>query len=196
MTATDKEFGASRATCCPSCGQQMVKAINPEGWWACTSCYLPVEACPEPRRVRPVAALKLPGIDRGPQRRRIHEREEPVQRRIIEALTARGYEVMVTSRRYKLVYCHKCERLAFCQKCGGKLWQSGGDGVSKGLGDLLVWHPSWPPTTRIEADVKGSRTPLSPEQKARVASGVLRIWRSVEEALEDVKAVEQGDVSC
>ena len=169
-----------RAQPCPSCGRAMVKDLNPGDWWACVDCRVPVEIAPPGRQV----ALKLPGIDRGPQRRRIVEREETIQQRIIEALVQRHCEVMVTTRRYKVIICRQCR---------AKNWPSGGDGVSKGLGDLLVWHPSWPPTTRIEADVKGSRTPLSPEQKVRVAAGVLRIWRSVADAIRDVGEMMRSD---
>jgi hypothetical protein len=142
-------------------------------YWVCYPCQHFFNAAPTHQP-------KLP-LQPGPQKRRINRKEADVQREIATVLRQRGYEVMVTSRVMKV---------AICQRCGEKNWPRGGDGVSKGLGDILVWHPKWPRFFRVEADVKGPRTPLSPEQKLRVEAGVLVIWRSVEDALKECEKVD------
>lgn len=105
------------------------------------------------------------------------ETEQGVQQRIAAALTALGYEVMVTSRQRRK-----------CRQCGA--YSSGGDGVTKGLGDLLVWRSSWPWWVKVEADVKTENGSLSSEQVQRVRIGALRIWRGHEEAIHDCERVE------
>lgn len=107
--------------------------------------------------------------------------EEQVQAQIVEGLRWHGYEVLSTVHRY---------RRQQCARCGHSFWPLGGYGADKGIGDLLVRRPVWPWWVRIEADVKSATGRVSPEQQARVESGGLRIWRSLEDALSDLEEVE------
>lgn len=123
--------------------------------------------------VKPSAQPKLP-LHPGPQRRRVVEREEPVQARIIRALTLAGFTVLSTVQRKRRVRCFKC---------GASQWPPGGTGTTPGVPDLLVCVPGG----LVGLEVKGTRTQVRPEQKALARAGHIRIVRSVEEAMEAVR---------
>lgn len=95
--------------------------------------------------------------------------EADVQATIVEGLRALGYLVEITSRQRRR--CHHCGR-----------WSGGGDGASKGLADLMVGRESWG-WTRMALEVKGSDTPLSPEQKELFDRGLIEVARSWEDAI-------------
>lgn len=102
--------------------------------------------------------------------------EADVQQAIIEGLTALGYLVEVTSRQRKR--CPHCDR-----------YSSGGDGASKGLADLMIGREAWG-CMRIALEVKGSHTPLSPEQDDLCRRGMIFVARSWEDAVAAVAAFE------
>ncbi len=95
--------------------------------------------------------------------------EQDVQGVIVTALEWLGYTVLVTSRRRKR-----------CEFCGEFSRRS--DGVSKGLADLMVRHPTYPPYAWLALEVKGPRTPVSPEQQQFSDDGAVAVVRSVEDA--------------
>ncbi len=102
--------------------------------------------------------------------------EADVQATIIEGLLALGYTVETTSRvRRRCVHCGR--------------WSSGGDGASKGLADLMVGRESWG-WMRMALEVKGSETPLSPEQKELFDRGLIEVARSWEDAIAAVAMFE------
>lgn len=156
------------------CGYQMREAWQDgdkrRPVWLCLACH---------RHVPIEQALKLPGLQPGKQAVRTRQTEEGIQQRIVDYLRWHGYEVCVTVHRY---------RRQTCPKCSANFWAQGGYGASKGVGDLLVRHPSWPWWKRIEADVKRQGGRISPEQQARVDAGALRIWHNEQEAQADIDA--------
>lgn len=94
--------------------------------------------------------------------------EAQIQRSIIELLELAGFVVWSTSRVRRR-----------CSHCGS--YSSGGDGVEKGLPDLVFSHPRLP---RVMGgiEVKGPRTAVSAEQRAAADAGCYAICRSPEEA--------------
>src|ERR1019366_653472 len=80
--------------------------------------------------------------------------EDAVQKQIVQGLRLHGYLVLVTTRRPK-----RCQ-------CG--LWprSGGGDGSSKGVGDLLCRRQSWAPGRWLALETKrpGAIRYSSPEQ--------------------------------
>lgn len=104
-------------------------------------------------------------------------REEDLQQTIVQGLRLLKYRVLVTSRRRKRFQC---------SRCGAWGWPEGGDGVDKGLPDVLCYVPerqAW-----IGLEVKGTRTAVSPEQRELAEAGCIHIVRTWKEALEAVKA--------
>ncbi len=93
--------------------------------------------------------------------------EDALQRQIVQALRLGGCTVLVTSRRRKRCPCGR--------------WPRGGDGVTRGLPDLLVWQPIWEGWRGLE--VKLPRGRLTAEQRALVEWGAAVVVRSVAEAL-------------
>jgi hypothetical protein len=94
--------------------------------------------------------------------------EEEIQGLICEYAALLKYEVLITSRRRK--------RCVHCKK-----YSSGGDGVSEGLADLLIWHKRWGVAGWLGIEVKGPKTVVSPEQKRLNDLGANVIVRSLEE---------------
>lgn len=94
--------------------------------------------------------------------------EAQIQRSIIELLELAGFTVWSTSRVRRR-----------CPQC--KVFVPGGDGVDKGLPDLVFCHPKIP---RVLGgiEVKGPKTTISPEQRAAADAGCYAICRSPEEA--------------
>jgi hypothetical protein len=105
--------------------------------------------------------------------RRPGDSEEHLQAVIVQALRLAGCQVLVTSRRRKR-----------CRRCGA--WPAGGDGVDRGLPDLLVWRPDQGAWAGLE--VKAAHTRVSPEQRQLAGAGKVVIVRTVEEALGCVQA--------
>lgn len=102
--------------------------------------------------------------------------EDDVQATIIEGLRALGYHVEVTSRQRRACsHCHK--------------FSHRGDGSSKGLADLMVGRESWG-WMRMALEVKGSETPLSPEQTDLRDRGLIGVARSWEDAIAAVAVFE------
>lgn len=163
---------SSDPLCCRIHGYPAVKAeIDGEPIWVCAQCAVD--------GLDPVAGLgQRTSKTRQVNRFTCHgEREEQVQASIVQALLAAGYEVLKTSRvRKRCVHCGK--------------FSSGGDGVSRGLPDLLVRNPEWPPAVWFGIEVKGGRTALSPEQQELLQRGSIVIARSVDDALAAVQAAE------
>lgn len=98
------------------------------------------------------------------------EREDDVQRQIVRALREAGYTVLQTSRRRKR-----------CVHCGR--YSTGGDGADRGVPDLIVRNPVWPPAMWLGIEVKGGKTAVSPEQRELLGDGAIVIARSPAEAL-------------
>ena len=98
--------------------------------------------------------------------------EASVQSAIVARLSWAGYLVMSTSRVRKGVKC----------TCGRFFFPTGSDGVTKGCPDLFISHLRWPPGLWIGIEVKGSQTPLSPEQKQLVEAGRYCVARDQDEA--------------
>ncbi len=94
--------------------------------------------------------------------------EAQIQRAIIELLELAGFVVWSTSRVRRR-----------CPEC--KAFVPGGDGVDRGLPDIVFTHPSMP---RLLGgiEVKGPTTTISPEQRAAADAGAYPICRSVEDA--------------
>lgn len=106
--------------------------------------------------------------------------EEETQRIIVEGLRWQGYQVQITTRRRKR-----------CWKCG--TWPQAGDGVSRGLADLLVRRQSWAPGLWLALEVKRPGAAVcysSREQQAAVYNRQILIVRCLEEALEHLQKVE------
>jgi hypothetical protein len=112
------------------------------------------------------------------------ETEEGIQQRIVQFLQIHGFIVKSTVRRRKR-----------CWKCG--VHPRGGDGVTQGIGDLLVVIPRLRTlqTARrimINADVKTASGKLTDEQSGAAVGGELLIWRDHEQALADCERIEKA----
>jgi hypothetical protein len=126
--------------------------------------------------------LKLQGVEPGQQHNRIYETEAAIQRTIVEGLSWLGYIVLLTQHQYKLQTCPSCQ-------C--RFRPIGGYGTSKAISDLLVSHPHWGIGVWLGLEVKGPKTPVSPEQKLLAAQGRIVIVRSWEEAKAAVEATHE-----
>ena len=113
---------------------------------------------------------------------RRHE-EETIQQATIHALRAKGYRVEQTSHRVKLTCCPKCHT---------KFHPSGAYGATKGISDLLIRNDRWPDLFWIQIEMKGPKTPLSPEQKEKRDADALAIARTVDEAVAIVAKAEKN----
>lgn len=113
----------------------------------------------------------------------VYPKEDVVQSHIEGALTQKGYTVLSTSEHRKKEKCPHCDR-----------WMTSkvGRGCSKGVPDLLVRNPRWTPTMWMGIEVKGAKTPLSPEQKLLREQKAICIARSVDEALSLVQKFENA----
>ena len=102
--------------------------------------------------------------------------EADVQATIVEGLRALGYHVEITARQRRACsHCHK--------------FSHRGDGSSKGLADLMIGRESWG-WMRMDLEVKGSETPLSPEQRELFDRGLIEVARSWEDAVAAVAMFE------
>lgn len=104
--------------------------------------------------------------------------EDEVQTVIVDGLRAMGCIVLITTRRVKK-----------CQGCG-KI-NHVGDGVSKGVADLLVRRKDWPAGVYLSLEVKkpGKVKWSSMEQRLLCEVGDVLVVQSLEEAVEAVKAL-------
>ena len=99
--------------------------------------------------------------------------EWSVQQTIEEGLTWLGYLVLHTQHQYRMQTCPRCQY---------EFRPTGGYGADKGIPDLLLHHPSWPDGQLMGMEVKGSKTPLSKEQKILLAQRAIVVCRSWEDA--------------
>lgn len=99
--------------------------------------------------------------------------EAQVSATIQDGLRKMGYRVFSTTVR------------GFYGKPGGQ-----GYGVDKGVPDLLVGHDSWG-AVLMPLEVKGPKTPLSPEQTDLRLRGMLYVARSWDDAIESVDHFER-----
>lgn len=106
-------------------------------------------------------------------RARLIPSEADVQAAIVDALRWRGETVLVTSRHRRRCLCGR--------------YPPAGDGCDRGIPDLLVHIGGlW-----LGLEVKGTRTRLSPEQRALEQAGAIRIVRTVEDAIGAVAEARQ-----
>jgi len=101
--------------------------------------------------------------------------EAAVQRSIVDLLRQVGYSVFSTSRVRKR-----------CVRCGH--FSAGGDGVDKGLPDLMVTRDGWGLFCGLE--VKAEDGHPTPEQKAAIERGLYSIVRSPEQGLGALRGFE------
>lgn len=116
---------------------------------------------------------------------RMEPSEEQVQRQIQEALLRCRYRVLSTVHRFKQTTC---------PNCATRFRPSGAYGADRGVPDLLVSHDAWGGggwPLWVGVEVKGPKTPLSPEQRELEASGRIVVVRSWQEAVAAVQAVER-----
>lgn len=99
--------------------------------------------------------------------------EWSVQATIEEGLLYLGYIVLHTQHQYRMQTCPRCQH---------QFRPTGGYGASPGIADLLVRHPDWKVAEWRHIEVKGSKTPLSKEQKVLQAQRAIVVCRSWEEA--------------
>lgn len=129
---------------------------------------------------------KLPHLQPGRQSRAIHPSEAVVQSHIKGALRSRGYIVLETSEHRKREHC---------PKCGNSFASHNGRGCDKGIPDLLVTsgprcRHQWPVGVWVGIEVKGHKTPLSPEQEYLLKLGAIYVVRSVDEAVDAIEGTD------
>jgi hypothetical protein len=125
------------------------------------------------------SAANVPlAVGGGHSRPRPARPEDMTQRSIVEALERAGYRVMQTSRRRRGVMV------------GGKWRYSGrGDGVSAGLGDLLVRYPSWPRLLWAMLEVKAPGGTASMEQVRLAQDQALAVVDNPADALRAIESL-------
>ena len=126
--------------------------------------------------------LKLP-MQPGCQHNAVNLPEWSVQKTIEEGLSYLGYIVLHTQHQYMM---------QTCPTCGAQFRATGGYGADKAIPDLLVRGKSWPVGCLLGIEVKGTRTPLSEEQKLLAADGGLVVCRSWEDAEAAIRAFEEA----
>jgi hypothetical protein len=114
------------------------------------------------------------------QRAKLHPPEEVIQSQIVGTLRSMGHLVLSTVHRVKLVRCPHCSQ---------QFRPPGSYGADKGVPDLIVRpgpraKQQWPDGVFAGLEVKGAKTPLSPEQRVLQQQGAIVIVRSVDEAIE------------
>lgn len=99
--------------------------------------------------------------------------ESDVQRSIVEALEQHGFEVMQTSRHWRgVVDCS-----------GQRRYSARGDGVTRGLADLVVRDPRWPRAVWVQIEVKAPGGAASEAQWRNAQRNGCVIVTGAEEAL-------------
>ena len=104
--------------------------------------------------------------------------EDGTQRVIVDGLRLHGYLVQITTRRVKR-----------CKRCGAWPKSGAGDGVSRGVADLLVRWPGWPRGMWLALEVKrpGPVRYSSVEQRIADVAGDIIVVQSFEDALAAVQ---------
>lgn len=116
-----------------------------------------------------------------PKGKILTEKEAQVQAAIIRRLKVNGYEVYSTSR-----VRHKVE-----QDDGTWKWAAGGDGVDKGVPDLLFYNPRWPGRlTWWGLECKGTETDISPDQANLWKAGRILLARDQDSAYAQIQVAE------
>ena len=101
-----------------------------------------------------------------------------MQTATVDLFRALGYLVQITSRRVKRCsHCHKFPRSNF------------GDGVTKGVTDLLIGRKEWG-AMRCALEMKGTETAVSDQKQSDFRDGLIYITRSIEASLAAVKDFE------
>jgi hypothetical protein len=126
--------------------------------------------------------MKTQPIENFKKQVRTRVKEDDIQRDIIAALRVLGFTVLETSE-------HR--RRETCPKCGHSHAMRKGRGCSKGVADLLVTRDDFPPWVYIGLEVKGPKTPLSPEQAELARCNRIVVVRSAQEALDAVHRAAQ-----
>lgn len=106
--------------------------------------------------------------------------EAQIQNTILDGLRALGYTVLSTSEHRRAIACPHCH---------GLFTPSGGRGVDKSIPDLLVGDEQggvW-----IGLEVKSASGRLRPGQAELATKGLIRVVRSLEEALDAVSAINE-----
>jgi hypothetical protein len=111
----------------------------------------------------------------------ILEEDRDVQKPLIKELALKRFIVFETSRRVKK-----------CPTCGEYAPSGFGDGVSKGLSDLVITHPEWPPYIGLLIECKGTKTRISAEQQALAAKGRIAIIREAQDGVRIVEAFDKA----
>lgn len=67
-------------------------------------------------------------------------------------------------------------------------------GQTAGTPDLFVRHPGWYPCLWIGGEIKTEKGTLQPAQRVLMQGGHISVWRSLEDALRCLQAVETASV--
>lgn len=125
--------------------------------------------------------MKL-SVQPGKQSNTVSVNEDTVQRAIMLQARQDGYIVLSTSEHRKSEPCPHCHK---------KMTSRVGRGTDKGVPDLLLTHETrWPPGLWCGIEVKGPKTPVSPEQKILHGQQRIFIARSVADYQAAMKAFE------
>lgn len=114
--------------------------------------------------------------------------EEVIQQHIMGALRSLGFFTLSTVHRVKLVRCPHCAQ---------QFRPGGGYGATPGVPDVLV-RPGphakalWPAYLLAGLEVKGAKTPLSPEQKLLQAHRAIIVVRSVDDAMDAIEDINEA----
>ncbi len=154
---------------CPKCGAALCRLMPTfPNYWDCYTCHKAFhkdECLPDPRA--PAAP---------------HVAEADVEAAFVARARAEGFEVLTTSEHRK---AHACS------KCGHVDVNHTGDGVSPGIPDDIVSHPSWPPLLWAGFEAKGSHTPVQPAQARLCLLGRTLIYRNPDVATEALRRLHE-----
>ncbi len=124
--------------------------------------------------------------------RAVAVKEEVVEREVDQHLAREGYKFLNTTVRYPY-FSTTCPR---CQ-CSHRARYNGGTGQDKGIPDRLLYSPQWThPSLGVSlwlgVELKGSKTPFSSHEQAKLAHEkhivVAREWKTAVEAAQRVDA--------
>ena len=104
--------------------------------------------------------------------------EKALRKVAVTTLRKMGYTVLIVGG-----------GLVACKRCGARVQT--GNGSSPGVPDLFVTHPGWGEYTWLAIELKFGDGELRDAQQALVAEGFVRVCKSVEAVLEEVKNYEQ-----
>lgn len=112
---------------------------------------------------------------------RLLKPEASLQRDVRNTLGLLGYTIMETG---------KSRSMVACTACGKRSYATGWQGNTPGLPDIYVHCPRWPLPIAIAMELKAPKGKPSEAQKALADSGQTAIVRSVDDALELVRRME------